>query len=224
MERPNIAIVIPAWNEERTIADVVKQVIRYGKVIVVDDASTDDTAAKAERAGAIVVSHKKNMGYDEALNSGFEKAYEEGCKYVITFDADGQHNHEIIDTYIEQLVEKGIPLVIGKRPNKARFAEVIIGFYAYWRFNVNDILCGMKGYNMELWLRNGRFDHVKSIGSELGMASIKRGYKFVEVDVPISPRSGEARFGNRLKGNLRIIKGLLGLIWLDLTGLKGESA
>lgn len=216
MAGSDIAIVIPAWNEEKTIHNVVSQVLSYGKVIVIDDSSTDNTLREAEKAGAIVVSHGENRGYDEALNTGFNAAYSEGCQYVITIDADGQHNHELIESYIDYLKNKGIPLVLGIRPQKARFAEFLMGIYFRIRFNVSDILCGMKGYNINLLRENKGFDHVGSIGTELAFLSIKRGYKFIEINVPIQDRAGKSRFGNILKSNLRIIRALLQIIKLDL--------
>ena len=100
MDKYKIAIVIPAFNEETTIYDVVQSVEKYGLVIVVNDASIDRTKQMAEDAGAIVVSHKENQGYDGALNSGFLKAEMLNCKAVVTFDADGQHSAEFIEKLI----------------------------------------------------------------------------------------------------------------------------
>ena len=217
MERSDVAIVIPAWNEEKTIGKVVSQVSSYGKVIVVDDASTDSTRKEAQKAGALVVSHEKNRGYDEALNTGFAIAHSEGCEYVITTDADGQHNYTLIGLYLNYLKSKEIPLVLGRRPKRARIAESLMGLYFRIRFNVHDILCGMKGYHIKLFEENRGFDHVESIGTELSFASIKRGYKFVEVDVPIQSRIGKSRFGNSLKSDFRIVRALFQIIKLDLT-------
>ena len=69
-----VAIVIPALNEQKTISDVISGAKDYGTIIVVDDGSKDLTAKISISAGAIVVSHKSNLGYDTALYSGFCKA------------------------------------------------------------------------------------------------------------------------------------------------------
>ena len=87
MDKYKVAIVIPAFNEEATIFDIVQSVKKYGIVVVVNDASTDKTKKLAEDAGAIVVSHNKNKGYDGALNSGFSKVKELNCDFFITFDS-----------------------------------------------------------------------------------------------------------------------------------------
>lgn len=214
MERSELAIIIPAFNEERTIAQVVRDVSAYGIPVVVNDASEDRTAELAEAAGAVIVSHNNNQGYDEALNSGFKKADELGCKYAITFDADGQHESSVINKYKEHLLK--YDLVLGYRPKKARISEVIIGIYFLMRFGIRDILCGMKGYNLQLYRRNGRFDHVNSIGSELAFTSVKSKCSFVQLPVPIHRRADIPRFGNIMRSNIRIINALVRIIILDL--------
>lgn len=216
MDRFDVAIVIPAYNEEKTIHNVVSQVLKYGKVIVVNDASTDNTSEEAEKAGAIVISHQRNYGYDKTLNIGFKTAFEMECKYVITIDADGQHNPDLIETYIDYLKNKGVFLILGIRPRKARFSEMLMGIYFRMRFNVHDILCGMKGYNMELYEENGGVDHIGSIGTELAFTSLKQGYNTVEIPISILPRRDKPRFGNILKSNYRIIKALFKIIILDI--------
>jgi len=217
MERSAVAIIIPAYNEQETISAVVQKVKPFGTVIVVDDASNDRTAGLAKDAGALVVAHLENKGYDGALNSGFLKAEQIGCRYAITFDADGQHEAAILDIYLNHLREQECDLVLGVRPEKARISEVIIGWYFRLRFGIKDILCGMKGYNMSLYRNNQGFDHINSIGSELAMVSIKSKCKFIQVPIPIYPRKGNPRFGTLLKSNIRIMKALLRVIAMDLT-------
>jgi glycosyltransferase involved in cell wall biosynthesis len=216
MDRSDLAaIIIPAYNEEKTIAVVIEKVKPFGTVIVVNDASKDGTAALANKAGVVVVSHSANKGYDGALNSGFLKADELGCRYAITFDADGQHEASIIERYLDLLQNQNYDLVLGIRPKKARISEDIMGIYFRFRFGIKDILCGMKGYNMSLYKRNGCFDHIKSIGAELAMISVKSKCRFIQVPVPIYHRIGKARFGNVIKSNMRIIKALFKVIMLD---------
>lgn len=216
MDRSDVAIIIPAYNEEKTIHTVVSQVLKYGKVIVVNDASSDNTPEEAEKAGAIVISHERNYGYDKALNIGFKTALEMECKYVITIDADGQHKPDLIEAYIDYLKNKGVFLILGIRPTKARFSEILMGIYFRMRFNVHDILCGMKGYNMELYKKNEGFDHIGSIGTELSFVSLKQGYNTVEIPIPVLPRIDKPRFGNILKSNYRIMRALIKIIGLDI--------
>ncbi len=145
-----VAIVIPAFNEENTIAEVVQSVKKYGDVIVVNDASRDSTEKRAKNSGAIVVNHNENKGYDQSLNSGFSEAEKRNYDAVITFDADGQHSAAMLNEYIVNL-RQGVNLVLGVRPKTARVAEWIFMLYTQMKFNWKDLLCGMRGSSMELY-------------------------------------------------------------------------
>ena len=213
MLKYKVAIVIPAFNEEATISDVVQSVKEYGIVIVVNDASSDKTKKMAESAGAIVINHKDNKGYDDALNSGFKKAEELDCNAIISFDADGQHSAELLSQYIDEL-KKGIDLVLGVRPNTQRFAEKIFKLYTQFKFKWNDPLCGMKGYTMELYRNRGWFDSLHSIGTELAMFGILNNYKVSQINIPISTRNDNPRFASTLKANIVIFKALFNLIFM----------
>ncbi len=203
-----VAIVIPAWNEAATIDRVVRSVISGRTVIVVNDHSTDNTGFIAEEAGAVVVNHKVNKGYDGALQSGFEKADELAMDVVVTFDADGQHDAATLDQIIQPLERDRADIVIGVRPQTARFAEALFGLYTQWRYGVEDILCGLKAYRIDIYKRRGHFDSYNSIGTELALAALADGARFAVVPVPIHGRRDEPRFGQGLKANWRILKAM----------------
>ncbi len=109
-----IVIVIPAFNEEKTVASVVREAKKFGRVIVVDDASKDGTSREARKAGALVVRHAKNSGLGSSLRTGFAKALSMKADIVVTIDADGQHDPGEIKNFIS-LVEKGYDFVLGTR-------------------------------------------------------------------------------------------------------------
>jgi len=211
MVKCKVAIVIPAFNEEATIFNVVQSVKEYGIVIVVNDASSDKTKKIAESAGAIVINHKDNKGYDGALDSGFKRAEELDCDGVITFDADGQHSSNILPQYINHL-EKGMDLVLGIRPKTQRFAEWVFKIYTKFFINWSDPLCGMKGYSMKLYKDKGCFDSRNSIGTELAAYGIYNGYKHVEINIPTIARNDSPRFSSTIRSNFIIMKALINLI------------
>lgn len=208
MEHADVAIVIPAFNESATIGRVASQVCSFGQPIVVDDYSSDNTAEIARRGGAIVVQHLSNKGYDAALNTGFETAHKLGFQYIITFDADGQHDPSLLQDFIFHL-KQGIYLVLGTRKTKARWAELCFSLYTRIRFGVPDPLCGMKGYRTILYCEKGCFDSYNSIGTELALYGLKRNYPSTRVSVPIYKRQDAPRFGSVIKANLKILRAMM---------------
>ncbi len=215
MDRSQVAIVIPAYNEESTIAKIVSQVIVYGLVIVVNDASTDGTQKNAELAGATVINHLHNLGYDEALNTGFRTADEQKCKYILTFDADGQHDVSLIEKYID-LLDNLADLVLGVRLKKARFAEKLFAFITNLFYDIKDPLCGMKGYKIEVYKELGHFDSYGSIGSELALFAVKKKYRFEQMQISIQERKDIPRFGRMLKANLKILRAMIYFIYKSI--------
>ena len=111
-----IAIGLPAFNEEKNIASIILQLKKnYELIIVCDDGSSDLTASISEKMGAVVVKHKKNLGYGTAIRSLFSKAHELECDILVTFDSDGQHKVSDIGNVIEPILKNESDIVIGSR-------------------------------------------------------------------------------------------------------------
>ena len=111
-----IAIGLPAFNEAKNIASIITQLKKkYKLIIVCDDGSSDLTAAISEEMGAVVVKHKKNLGYGGAIRSLFLKAKELDCDILVTFDSDGQHKISDIENVIKPIQNKEANIVIGSR-------------------------------------------------------------------------------------------------------------
>src|SRR3989338_8928720 len=93
MIEKDVFIVIPAYNEAKTIGPIVSELDRRGfRVVVVDDGSSDNTVVAANKAGAELVVHAKNAGKGRCIREGLEYAFENNCEAVITMDGDGQHS------------------------------------------------------------------------------------------------------------------------------------
>ena len=111
-----IIIGIPAFNEEKNIASIITKLRSISDTIVVcNDGSSDLTSEIAERMGAVVINHEKNLGYGGAIRSIFLKAKELDGDILVTFDADGQHRIEDIENVITPIIEEKADLVIGSR-------------------------------------------------------------------------------------------------------------
>jgi len=117
-------VIIPALNEEETVADVVRSVRAHldAEVLVIDDGSRDRTARVAAAAGATVLRHPFNLGVGAALRTGFRYARANGHTVAVQVDADGQHEVTEAKRLIE-VVEAGADLAVG-----SRFAQGAAGY------------------------------------------------------------------------------------------------
>lgn len=208
MVAPRLAAVIPAFNEARSIQAVVQQVSQRALAIVVDDGSTDDTAALARDAGAHVVIHPFNRGYDGALETGIRTALELGCTFAVTMDADGQHDPTLLGRFGAEL-EAGADLVIGIRDQMQRWAETVFGSVAGHLWGIHDPLCGMKGYRLQCFSNVDQINTYMSIGTELAVRAAKTGLKIRQLSIKTIPRYGVSRFGSGFKANAKIFKAML---------------
>ena len=152
-----VIAIIPCLNEERFIGGVVDKVIKYvDKVIVVDDGSTDGTAAGARDAGAEVISHKTRQGAGAATRTGLNAAIKYGAAVAVTLDGDGQHNADETPGVLKPVLEGTADLVIGSRflcaaevPYHRKFGIDIIT----WLYNVGhrdkiaDAQSGFRAYS-----------------------------------------------------------------------------
>lgn len=114
----SILVIIPAFNEEKTIAAVInraKEVLPIAELVVIDDGSRDNTAALAAASGARVVRHPFNLGAGSALQTGFKYALGRNFSHLITLDGDGQHKPEYIKPLIDELARGDYDMVIGSR-------------------------------------------------------------------------------------------------------------
>jgi glycosyltransferase involved in cell wall biosynthesis len=155
---PQRIIVIPAYNEERTIAEVVSGATKFAdRVIVVDDGSRDKTAILARQAGALVVRHAVNRGVGAAIGTGIEAALRLDADAVVTMDADGQHRPEDAGRVFDRLAQGDVDFVMGSRmkrgddPGHMPMHRVLFNtigniltfiLFGVW---VTDSQCGLRG-------------------------------------------------------------------------------
>jgi glycosyltransferase involved in cell wall biosynthesis len=111
-----IVALIPAHDEAPRIGPVIAAAAEQLRVIVIDDGSTDATAARAREAGAEVIEQRPNQGKGSALRTGFRRALDDGADAILTLDADGQHDPAEISRFVDAWASDPRPdLVIGQR-------------------------------------------------------------------------------------------------------------
>jgi glycosyltransferase involved in cell wall biosynthesis len=198
-----ITAIIPALNEEKTIENVMRSIKNYvDEIILIDDGSKDKTA-KIAAQDALVIKHEKNLGYDQSLNDGFKTAKERGAGIIITLDADGQHLTEDVPKLVQPIIAGEADVVTGKRPYPARFMEKVFGKFGR-KFGISDPLCGMKAYSVRVYDEIGFFDNITSIGTQLALTAVKKGYKVTEIPIQLRKREDVPRFGRKVKANLKL--------------------
>ena len=186
---------------------------QLGTVIVVDDASSDGTAAQAEHAGAVVVRLDENRGYGGAIDAGFAEALARGFRYAVTSDGDGQHEPRDVAAFVQLLARDGFDLVIGIRHGRHRLLERVCAWYSRIRFGVVDPLCGLKGYDLRYFAEYGGFDRRRSVGTELMTYALRHGARWTQQPITLHERGhGSSRFYADVRANLRILRSLWALV------------
>jgi len=111
-------VILPAFNEEAGIASVIAAIRELNPdfdILVINDGSSDRTAAVAGEAGAIVLSHNFNMGYGVTIQTGYKFAFEKGYRYLVQIDGDGQHDPSFITRLLEPVCSGEVDFAIGSR-------------------------------------------------------------------------------------------------------------
>lgn len=112
----DVWVIIPLYNEASVVGDVITGLrASFSNVVCIDDGSGDGSGLLARRAGAQVVTHPINLGQGAALQTGFEYALERNARYVVTFDADGQHRVEDARAMVERARAEDLAIVFGSR-------------------------------------------------------------------------------------------------------------
>ena len=205
MGRFDTAIVIPAFNECKTIVAVIAMLRKYGDVIIVDDGSSDSTGQIAQETSATVLFHKSNLGYEVALSTGIEYAINKDYLYVITTDADGELKSIGIEQIKEKLKQNNL-IVVGNRDTKNRLIESFFGKLCFFTFGISDPLCGMKGYSTKFLKKYGFFDKNRMIGTEMLALALRDDITIQEVPIDVKKRSGDSRFGGAFSSFLKITR------------------
>ena len=211
------AIVIPAYNEQNTIKDVIEKVQSFTDfVIVVDDKSNDETIKEVKKTDAILFQHEVNLGYDSALERGILEAIKIHSDIVLTFDADGQHPVELIETIFNLIEKEGHEIVVGCRDKLPRVSEELFSFYSSLKYGIKDLTCGMKGYSTNFLNTVALPSPYKSIGTYILLMGLKRKAKVKSIRIPIKKRIGNSTFGMNIKAEIKILKAFIKSFFISL--------
>ena len=191
-----ITIGIPAYNEEKNIGEIITKLNKiYDSIIVCDDGSSDLTSEISKKLGAIVIKHKKNMGYGAAIHSIFKKCFEIGSDVLVTFDADGQHRIEDIPTVLNPIKNNNADIVIGSRfleknsdiPNYRKIGIKVITQVtnASIKKKLTDSQSGFRAYNKHVLSQINPSEMGMGISTEILIKASSKGIRITEVPVTI---------------------------------------
>ncbi|MDQ1284107.1 MAG: hypothetical protein QG620_455 [Patescibacteria group bacterium] len=218
-----IFIVVPAYNEEKVIQDVILEIQNagYQNIIVVDDGGTDNTRAVAERAGATAIRHKINRGKGAATKTGIEAAKLLRADIIVTIDGDGQHDPQDIKKLIEPIKNGRIDVVLGTRlldPAGMPWYKIIqnkIGNIITWYLfglYVTDSQSGFRAYSRRaaelINTKSDRYEYDSEVIREIYLRKLKY------IEVPITVRYTEYSMGKIQKQSFwNGVKTVYKMIW-----------
>ena len=191
-----ITIGLPAYNEEKNIASVITKLKKItDSIIVCDDGSSDMTSEISKNLGAIVISHKKNMGYGAALRTIFQKSVELDSDILVTFDADGQHRIEDINKILQPLENNEADVVIGSRfldnkskvPNYRKIGIKVITQVtnASLKKKLTDSQSGFRAYNKHALTQISPSEMGMGISTEILIKASSKGLRIAEIPITI---------------------------------------
>jgi len=203
-----ITAVIPAYNVEKTIRNVIKETKKYcDNIIVIDDGSRDNTGKVVKEEGIKLITHKKNKGLGAALRTGFNAAINCKSDIILTLDSDGQHNPNEIPRFLNA-ISKGYDFVLGERDlKKYPLIKKIGNFFLNVMTNIisgttlNDTESGFRAFSsyglkrIYPYLRANRYEIASEIIFAVGLYNIK--YTNVKISSPIYVKGVTIRGGIR---------------------------
>lgn len=194
MTEKRVAVVIPAYNEERTIIEVIRGLKRhrFARIIVVDDGSSDRTGELAGQQGVILLTHILNRGLGGALGTGINAALRLGAEAIVTFDADGQHDPDDIARLLEPIATGEADVVIGSRmldstgmPYPRRLANWTANVVTYLLFRgwTTDSQSGLRAFSSEAATRMQIMTSGMEVSSEIIAETVRNHLTWKEVPV-----------------------------------------
>lgn len=213
----NVWIVIPAYEEEQTIAPVIQGLKNegYDQIIVVDDGSEDRTAEVARSKGAEVVRHERNRGLGAAIRTGLEEARSRNAEVAVTFDADGQHDPKNIRRLLRVL--DGADFAVGVRergqmPLNKRLGNTILDVITYFLGGeFTDSQSGFRAFGSralkKVRIRSDRY----SVSSEIIIQVKEKQLRFRSIPIKGIFTEYSKASGTTIASGIRILLNLLKL-------------
>lgn len=215
-------VVIPTHNESKAIADVINQVRKQGlEVILVDDGSTDNTAAVAREAGAIVLENYQNQGKGASLIKGFHYALDKGFDALVTMDGDGQHLPQDLPFFLRLAEYSESAVLVGNRMATSRnmpLARLWTNKFMSWLISgvagqkIPDTQCGFRLIKKEVLQKIELESSKYEIESEILIKAARQNFRIESVPIK-TVYQGEKSQINPFIDTLRFIRFMIRVLW-----------
>ena len=203
----SLAILIPSFKEKKNFKNLLFKLNKNYKILVIDDSSNDGTSQFLKKNKIKFIRNNKNLGYEKSLIKGFLYTLKiKKIKYILTMDADGQHNPVYIDKLMKYLSKNNSDIIIGSRIKKNRFIEIIISLIFKKKYGLIDPLSGFKLYKKEVFKKIGLQNNRNVFLVDLILESIKKGLKIKNYNIKTNLRKDKSRVGNFIKANTKMLK------------------
>ncbi|WP_071991469.1 glycosyltransferase family 2 protein [Synechococcus sp. CC9616] len=212
------AIVIPAFNEEATLDEILLSVYDFcDLVVVVNDCSTDATLEICSRYDYVqTITNSINRGYEYSVLKGLYHSLKLNASSILTIDADGQHPIHEIPKLFDFIENHGYSISIGSRSKLPRISEYIFSIYSYIFFGVWDITSGFKCYRSSV-ISNNVFPDYPSVGTYFTIKCLLDGFRVKSSYIITHDRiEGVSRFGLSITAEFKILVAFFNAIILHL--------
>lgn len=208
MERPRLVAIIPAFNESKTICSVVMEAVKYCDVFVIDDNSDDNTYSEAIAGGAKVITNIGPNGYENALNFGYSQVCSLEYDYIVTLDADGQHDPEHLGKIIDHIKKSNPSIIIAERTVLPRVSEIVFSKITNFLYDIKDPFSGFKCYKAEDY-QDHKFGEHKLTGLNFLNLCIVNKKSYLTFPIIVNDRLDDPRFGSTFNANARLLRSIV---------------
>ena len=216
----DVLIIIPAFNEETKVADVISDLLNSGfkNIVVIDDGSRDKTCEKVQKTKATLLQHPINIGLGGALSTGLEYARNNNFEYAITVDSDGQHDIADAKKIAQELKKNKHDFVIGSRLKNMKNKNSIRFFGNHLMDFATAILCGkytedtqsgLRAFNKNALSKIKPISSGYEVSSEIIIQAIKGNLKISTIPIKAIYTDYSLKKGQKISNAIRVIRRLV---------------
>jgi len=206
LRRHEVAIIVPCYNEKKTILKVYKRIKKYGKILIVDDHSIDGTRKILIKKKIKFLKNKKNIGYEASIINGMKHVLRnwKKVKFIITIDADDELLSQSVPLLLKNLLKNNFDIVVGSRNKLNRISEYFLKLIFNLKFDVKDPISGLKIYRTKVIKKIVNLISKNFYLVDILIISYYKNFSIGSSNILVNKRKGEPRVGNNFLVNMKI--------------------